>query len=141
MAASMGAFLLSSGAKGKRYCMPNARVMIHQPLGGVQGQCQDMIIQTTEMMYHKGILNGYIAEFCGKSYEQVLKDTEKDFFMGPEESVEYGIIDAVLDVPKWKEGAATQKLEEYDFDSYDWRTLGILDPSHPDYEELPLRSI
>jgi ATP-dependent Clp protease, protease subunit len=97
LAASMGAFLLSAGTKGKRMSLPHSRIMIHQPLGGAQGQATDIEIQAKEILYHKRRLNEYLAEHTGKSYEQIAEDTERDFFMSPEESKEYGLIDQVID--------------------------------------------
>ncbi|MBW4598478.1 MAG: ATP-dependent Clp endopeptidase proteolytic subunit ClpP [Calothrix sp. FI2-JRJ7] len=96
LAASMGAFLLSAGAKGKRMSLPHSRIMIHQPLGGAQGQATDIEIQAKEILYHKRRLNEYLAEHTGKPYEQISEDTERDFFMSPEESKEYGLIDEVI---------------------------------------------
>lgn len=95
-AASMGAFLLSGGTKGKRYCLPNARVMIHQPLGGFQGQATDFEIHAREILYIKEKLNRLMAEHSGKSYEQVCKDTERDNFLSAQQALEYGLIDAIL---------------------------------------------
>ncbi|KST67681.1 ATP-dependent Clp endopeptidase proteolytic subunit ClpP [Mastigocoleus testarum] len=97
LAASMGAFLLSAGTKGKRMSLPHSRIMIHQPLGGAQGQATDIEIQAREILYLKQRLNGYLAEHTGKSLEKITEDTERDFFMSPEESKEYGIIDQVID--------------------------------------------
>ncbi len=96
LAASMGAFLLSAGAKGKRMILPNARVMIHQPSGGAQGQATDIEIQAKEILYLKSMLNQAMANHTGKSLEQIKEDTERDFFMAPEEAVEYGLVDKVL---------------------------------------------
>jgi ATP-dependent Clp protease protease subunit len=96
LAASMGAFLLSSGAKGKRMSLPNARIMIHQPLGGAQGQAVDIEIQAREILYHKRILNEILAENTGQPFERIEADTERDFFMSAEESKEYGLIDQVI---------------------------------------------
>ena len=95
-AASMGAFLLSSGAKGKRYALPNARIMIHQPLGGAQGQATDIEIQAKEILRLKHELNKILAQNCGKSIKTLEKDTERDNFMSAKEAVEYGLIDEVL---------------------------------------------
>ena len=95
-AASMGAFLLSAGAKGKRYALPHARIMIHQPLGGAQGQATDIEIQAKEILRLKKILNEILAENTGQSYKKIAKDTERDFFMSAEEAKEYGLIDQVL---------------------------------------------
>jgi ATP-dependent Clp protease protease subunit len=92
----MGAFLLSSGAKGKRMSLPNARIMIHQPLGGAQGQAVDIEIQAREILYHKRILNEILAENTGQPFERIEADTERDFFMSAEESKEYGLIDQVI---------------------------------------------
>ena len=97
LAASMGAFLLTAGAKGKRMSLPHSRIMIHQPLGGAQGQATDIEIQAREILYHKQRLNEYLAEHTGKSLEQITEDTERDFFMSPEEAKEYGLIDQVID--------------------------------------------
>ncbi len=95
-AASMGAFLLSSGAKGKRYALPHARVMIHQPLGGAQGQATDIQIQAREIQRMKDELNGILASQTGQPLEKIQADTERDFFMSAQEAVEYGLIDKVL---------------------------------------------
>lgn len=96
-AASMGAFLLSAGAKGKRYALPNARIMIHQPLGGAQGQATDIEIQTKEILRLKHVLNEILAKNCGQKLPKITKDTDRDFFMSAEESCEYGLVDKVLD--------------------------------------------
>ncbi len=95
-AASMGAFLLSSGTKGKRYALPNARIMIHQPSGGAQGQSTDIQIQAEEIQRLKDTLNEIMAENCGKKAKQLEKDTERDNFMSSQEAMEYGLIDKVL---------------------------------------------
>ncbi len=95
-AASMGAFLLSSGEKGKRYALPHARIMIHQPLGGAQGQATDIAIQAKEILRMKEELNGILAKNTGQSIKQIEKDTDRDNFMSAEESVKYGMIDEVL---------------------------------------------
>ncbi len=95
-AASMGAFLLSSGAKGKRYALPNARIMIHQPSGGAQGQSTDIQIQAEEIQRLKDTLNEIMAENCGKKAKELEKDTERDNFMSAQEAMEYGLIDKVL---------------------------------------------
>ncbi|KAK9116162.1 hypothetical protein Sjap_015109 [Stephania japonica] len=97
LAASMGAFLLTSGAKGKRYCMPNSRVMIHQPLGTAGGKATDMGLRIREMMYHKIKLNKILSRITGKSEEQIEVDTDRDNFMNPWEAKEYGLVDAVID--------------------------------------------
>jgi len=99
LAASMGAFLLASGQKGKRYSLPNSRIMIHQPLGGAQGQAADIEIQANEIMHHKSTLNGYLAEFSGKPLNTVMEDTDRDFFMSAFEAKEYGLIDEVIEHP------------------------------------------
>ncbi len=95
-AASMGAFLLSSGEKGKRYALPHARIMIHQPLGGAQGQASDIAIQAEEILRMKGELNSILAKNTGQSIKKIEKDTDRDNFMSAKESQEYGIIDEVL---------------------------------------------
>ncbi|WNO62295.1 ATP-dependent Clp endopeptidase proteolytic subunit ClpP [Rheinheimera sp. MMS21-TC3] len=95
-AASMGAFLLSGGTKGKRYCLPNARVMIHQPLGGFQGQATDFDIHAREILYIREKLNRLMAEHSGQTYEQVCKDTERDNFLSAQQALEYGLVDAIL---------------------------------------------
>ena len=95
-AASMGAFLLSSGEKGKRYALPHARIMIHQPLGGAQGQASDIAIQAEEILRMKGELNSILAKNTGQSIKKIEKDTDRDNFMSAKESQEYGMIDEVL---------------------------------------------
>ena len=95
-AASMGAFLLSSGTPGKRYALPNARIMIHQPSGGAQGQSTDIQIQAEEIQRLKDTLNEIMAKNCGKKAKQLEKDTERDNFMSSKEAMEYGLIDKVL---------------------------------------------
>jgi ATP-dependent Clp protease protease subunit len=95
-AASMGAFLLASGAKGKRYSLPNSRVMIHQPSGGFQGQSTDIQIHAKEIMYLREKLNAILAHHTGKKTADIDKDTERDNFMSAEESVKYGLIDKVI---------------------------------------------
>ncbi len=95
-AASMGAFLLASGTKGKRYALPNARIMIHQPSGGAQGQSTDIQIQAQEIQRLKDTLNEILAEQTGKTAKRIEKDTERDNFMSSKEAVEYGLIDKVL---------------------------------------------
>jgi ATP-dependent Clp protease protease subunit len=96
-AASMGAFLLSSGTKGKRYALPHARIMIHQPSGGAQGQSTDIQIQAQEIQRLKDMLNEIMAKNCGKKTKQLEKDTERDNFMSSKEALEYGLIDKVLE--------------------------------------------
>lgn len=95
-AASMGALLLTSGAKGKRYCLPNSRVMIHQPLGGFQGQASDIEIHAKEILYLKSRLNEIMAHHTGQPVAEIEKDTDRDNFLSAEESVKYGLVDAVL---------------------------------------------
>ena len=92
----MGAFLLASGSEGKRYALPNSRIMIHQPLGGAQGQATDILIQAEEIKRLKDTLNKILAEKTGKKVKQIEKDTDRDYFMSAEEAVEYGLIDRVL---------------------------------------------
>ena len=96
-ACSMGAFLLSAGAKGKRYCLPNARTMIHQPSGGAQGQASDIHIHAQEILKMRQRLNEIMASHCGKDVEQIARDTERDNFMSAYESRDYGLIDEVLE--------------------------------------------
>jgi ATP-dependent Clp protease protease subunit len=96
LAASMGAFLLSAGTKGKRMSLPHSRIMIHQPLGGAQGQATDIEIQAKEILYHKQRLNELLAEHTGQPIERLQEDTERDFFMSAEESKAYGLIDQVI---------------------------------------------
>jgi len=96
LAASMGAFLMAAGAKGKRFSLPNSRIMIHQPLGGAQGQASDIEIQAREILYLRERLNGILAEKTGKTLEQIGKDTDLDNFMSADEAAEYGLIDKVL---------------------------------------------
>lgn len=96
MAASMGAFLLSAGAKGKRFCLPNSRVMIHQPSGGFQGQASDIEIHAKEILYLRKRLNNIMATHTGQTLETIERDTERDNFMSAEDSLKYGIIDRVL---------------------------------------------
>ena len=96
-AASMGAFLLTAGAEGKRYCLPSSRTMIHQPSGGAQGQATDIHIQSQEILKIKERLNNLMAKHTGQSVDKVTEDTERDNFMSAEESKEYGLIDEVLD--------------------------------------------
>lgn len=95
-ACSMGAFLLSAGAKGKRYALPHSRIMIHQPLGGAQGQATDIEIQTKELLRMKKELNTLLAKHSGKKYEQVAEDTERDNFLSATDAKEYGLVDEVI---------------------------------------------
>lgn len=97
LAASMGAFLLCGGAPGKRLSLPSARIMIHQPLGGAQGQAVDIEIQAKEILYHKQRLNELIAHHSGQPLERIEADTERDFYMSAEEAKNYGLIDQVLE--------------------------------------------
>ncbi|WP_301257696.1 ATP-dependent Clp endopeptidase proteolytic subunit ClpP [Eleftheria terrae] len=97
MAASMGAFLLAAGAKGKRYALPNSRIMIHQPLGGAQGQATDIEIQAREILKLRENLNKILSERTGQPLEKIQNDTERDFFMAPDEAKSYGLIDQVLE--------------------------------------------
>ena len=96
IAASMGAFLLAAGAKGKRYALPNARIMIHQPSGGAQGMASDIEIQAKEILYLRERLNRLMAEATGQSVERLAKDTDRDNFMSAEDAVSYGLIDRTL---------------------------------------------
>jgi len=97
MAASMGAFLLSSGTKGKRLALPNSEIMIHQPSGGMQGQATDIKIQADRIIYMKRKLNEILAQNCGRPVEDLERDTERDNFMTAEEALKYGIVDKVID--------------------------------------------
>jgi len=96
LAASMGAFLLSGGTKGKRLALPNSRIMIHQPLGGAQGQAVEIEIQAKEILYLKETLNSLLAEHTGQNIEKISEDTDRDHFLSPKEAVEYGLIDKVV---------------------------------------------
>lgn len=96
MAASMGAFLLSSGAKGKRYALPNSEIMIHQPLGGFRGQATDIDIHAKRILKMKGNLNKILSENTGKPIEQIEADVERDYFLSSDEAKEYGLIDSVI---------------------------------------------
>ena len=95
-AASMGAFLLAAGAKGKRLCLPNSRVMIHQPLGGFQGQASDIEIHAREILYLRARLNEMLSKHTGKPVEQIEKDTDRDNFLSAAAAMEYGLIDKVM---------------------------------------------
>ncbi|MBU9200105.1 ATP-dependent Clp endopeptidase proteolytic subunit ClpP [Burkholderia multivorans] len=97
MAASMGAFLLAAGEKGKRFALPNARVMIHQPLGGAQGQASDIEITAREIIRMKGELNRILAERTGQPLEKVQQDTDRDYYLTAAEAVEYGLVDKVIE--------------------------------------------
>jgi ATP-dependent Clp protease, protease subunit len=96
MAASMGAFLLAAGEKGKRFSLPNSRVMIHQPLGGVQGQASDIEIHAREILSLRDKLNTILSERTGQSLETIARDTDRDNFMSAEDALQYGIVDKVL---------------------------------------------
>jgi ATP-dependent Clp protease, protease subunit len=96
-ACSMGSFLLAAGAKGKRYALPNSRVMIHQPSGGAQGQATDIAIQAKEILYLREKLNAALAKNTGQSIEKIARDVERDYFMSAEDSKAYGIIDGILE--------------------------------------------
>ena len=96
VAASMGAFLLSGGTKGKRLALPNSRIMIHQPLGGAQGQAVEIEIQAKEILYLKETLNKLLSEHTGQPLEKIVEDTERDYFLSPVEAVNYGLIDKVI---------------------------------------------
>ena len=97
MAASMGAFLLSSGAKGKRFSLPNSEIMIHQPLGGFQGQATDIQIHAEQILRIKKTLTSILAKNCGKTYDQVAPDVERDFFMTAKDALSYGLIDRIFE--------------------------------------------
>ena len=103
------------------------RVQIHQPLGGARGQATDIELQAHEMMYHKNTLNQFLAEFCGKTMAEMKADTDRDFFLGAYEAVEYGVVDEVLSNPHWDE-VSKVNMGMYDFAEYDWRELPTLDP-------------
>ena len=95
-AASMGSFLLAAGAKGKRYCLPNSRIMIHQPMGGFQGQASDIEIHAKEILYLRARLNEMLAKHTGKSVDEIAHDTDRDNFMSADEAVKYGLVDKVM---------------------------------------------
>jgi ATP-dependent Clp protease protease subunit len=95
-AASMGSLLLAAGTKGKRYCLPNSRVMIHQPMGGFQGQASDIEIHAREILYLKKRLNEILAQHTGQKIEQIERDTDRDTFLASEDAVKYGLVDKVL---------------------------------------------
>ncbi|MCS6875790.1 MAG: ATP-dependent Clp protease proteolytic subunit, partial [Aquificaceae bacterium] len=96
-AASMGAVLLSAGAKGKRYALPNSRIMIHQPLGGISGQATDIIIHAEEIRMIRHMLNEILSKHTGQPFEKVERDVERDYFMSAQEAMEYGIVDKVIE--------------------------------------------
>lgn len=108
-AASMGALLLAAGTKGQRFALSNARIMIHQPLGGAQGQATDIEIQTMEILRIKKLINEVLSLHTGQPLEKIEKDTDRDFFLSPAEAVKYGLIDKVLDSPKLKKLNETLK--------------------------------
>ena len=109
-ATSMGALLLAAGEKGKRYSLPHARVMIHQPLGGVQGQATDIDIQAKEIMKVKKTIHDILVKHTGQTLDKIIQDTERDFFMSSNEAVDYGIIDKVITTREIHDG--NQKIEE-----------------------------
>ena len=111
-AASMGALLLTAGTAGKRFALPNARIMIHQPMGGAQGQATDIKIQATEILRMKDVLNEIIAKHTGQDIEKVAADTERDFFMSGEQALEYGIIDRVVSDRSQLEQASEQEASK-----------------------------
>jgi len=96
VAASMGSFLLAAGAKGKRYSLPNSRIMIHQPMGGVQGQAADIEIHAKEILYLRERLNKILSERTGQPVEKIAKDTDRDNFMSADDAVKYGLIDKIF---------------------------------------------
>ena len=96
MAASMGAFLLGAGTKGKRKSLPNARIMIHQPLGGARGQASDIEIQAKEILFVRSQINSYLSSFTGQTYEKIENDCDRDFFLTPQQAVDYGLIDEIV---------------------------------------------
>lgn len=101
-AASMGALLLAAGEKGRRYALPNARIMIHQPLGGAQGQATDIEIQTHEILRMKKLINEILAKHTGQPIEKLEKDTDRDFYMSAQQAINYGLIDSVIETKKIK---------------------------------------
>ncbi len=116
-AASMGAVLLAAGARGKRFALPNARIMIHQPWGGAQGQASDIHIQAQEILRMRDSLNKILAEHCSKSLDIVARDTDRDFFMSAEQASEYGLVDAVLRRSPAADGAAKKRDKKDDGDA------------------------
>jgi ATP-dependent Clp protease, protease subunit len=106
-AASMGAFLLGAGVKGKRSSLPSSRIMIHQPLGGAQGQAVDIEIQAKEILYAKQQINQRMANYTGQPLERIEADTERDFFMSAQEAVEYGLIDQVINAPMLRQAQSS----------------------------------
>lgn len=108
-AASLGALLLTSGTKGKRFALPNARIMIHQPLGGAQGQATDIEIQTKEILRMKRLLNDILAKHTGQTLAKIEKDTDRDFYMGADEAVKYGLVDEVISTTQDKSSGKKSK--------------------------------
>jgi ATP-dependent Clp protease, protease subunit len=108
-AASGAAVLLCGGTKGKRFCLPNGRVMLHQPMGGVGGQVSDIEIQAKEILRYRDVLNHIISNHTGQSIERIAKDTDRDFFLGAEEAKNYGIVDAILTKPPAEPGDEDRK--------------------------------
>jgi ATP-dependent Clp protease, protease subunit len=108
-AASGAAVLLCGGTKGKRFCLPNGRVMMHQPMGGVGGQVSDIEIQAKEILRYRDVLNQIISNHTGKSIEQIAKDTDRDFFLSAEEAKQYGIVDEILTKPPMEPGDEIKK--------------------------------
>lgn len=106
-AASGAAVLLAGGAKGKRYCLPHSRVMIHQPAGGVSGQVSDIEIQANEIIRYRTLLNEILAESCGKTPEQIAKDSDRDFFLTAQQAKEYGLVDEILTKPPVEDSDST----------------------------------
>nr|WP_321401989.1 ATP-dependent Clp endopeptidase proteolytic subunit ClpP [uncultured Desulfobacter sp.] len=111
-AASMGALLLTAGASGKRFSLPNARIMIHQPLGGAQGQATDIKIQATEILRMKDSLNEILSKHTGQDIEKIAADTERDYFMSGEQALEYGIVDRVVSDRSQLEQASEQEASK-----------------------------
>lgn len=95
-ASSMGALLLTAGTKGKRFALPNSRIMIHQPAGGIGGTAEDILIQATEILYLKSLVTKILAETTGQTIEKIKEDSERDFFMSPQEAINYGLIDEII---------------------------------------------
>ncbi|MCX5748923.1 MAG: ATP-dependent Clp endopeptidase proteolytic subunit ClpP [Candidatus Saganbacteria bacterium] len=108
-AASMGALLLAAGNRGKRFALPNSRMLIHQPLGGAQGQATDIEIQAQEILKMKSLVNEILAKHTGQSLEKISKDTDRDFYMSPVEALKYGLIDKILEPNKLKKFGETVK--------------------------------